>query len=483
MRRSLGCFALSLSLVVGCSSGNGGKGGVGGNGGGGGTPVVIPPDMATGAAGGGGAGGGGNGGGGGSAGADMTAPTSTDMATGPLDLAGIPLPDHDPTLHPPLPAFSNAKTNSPYTAPNVWTVVWTDPAAKYGDYGTQVNTFTSWMLGSAYWKTGTSEYGVGAGTAGGVIKIASAPPKTITDAQLQSLITKNVGITTGWPAKSANLIISFVIDPASTATTGGAQSCVYFDGYHSKTAAGIAYLVNAYCFLADGVTPDWDDLTVTISHEAAEATTDPDLNSNRVQIPGTTAVYEGGGETGDMCLAVNATIQATPTTSYMVQQLYSNATVAADNAAPTGPNTNPCVPSTDGPYFGAAFWSGDTSNSGQNQSVLAVTLASNGTGTGTFNIEPFEYDPSVGPIEFFVAGSFLPAGVTLDPDIAIRSDPSNPNGPPLGTRLWANAGSTIPIKVNFDSTYMNDGQPVQVLVVAETQSKRLNIWWASIQPK
>ena len=81
------------------------------------------------------------------------------------------------------------------------------------------------------------------------------------------------------------------------------------------------------------------------------------------------------------------------------------------------------------------------------------------------------------------------AGVTRDHNAGFQDqinevvNPSNPNGPPLGTRLWANAGSTIPIKVNFDSTYVNDGQPVQVLVVAETQSKRLNIWWASIQPK
>jgi len=118
---------------------------------------------------------------------------------------------------------------------------------------------------------------------------------------------------------------------------------VEFGGYHQKTQGGTPYFVNAYCYKKDGVTPDWDNLTVTISHEAAEAATDYDLGHNKVLIPGTQLPYIGGGEVGDMCLAVNKTVTSDTGKKYMVQRQYSDATAAKDNADPTGANVNPCL--------------------------------------------------------------------------------------------------------------------------------------------
>ena len=72
-------------------------------------------------------------------------------------------------------------------------------------------------------------------------------------------------------------------DPSISVTDilGQPAGCVTFDGYHSISQQGsVPYLVNAYCNDAAGM-PDWNDLTVTISHEAVEASTDWNLNVNR----------------------------------------------------------------------------------------------------------------------------------------------------------------------------------------------------------
>jgi hypothetical protein len=464
MLRSSAMFTLSLSvLAFGCSSGNGGHSG---NGGGGGSPVVIPPDMAVGTG-----GGGGTAGGGGSAGgnADMATTASTDMAKTPPDLAGLPPADHDPTQHAPELTMGTTFKQSTITAPNIWTVVWKGDAATTG---AKVQSFMTWMLTSDYWIKGNADYAVGAGTPGtNVIELTTAPPATITDAALASLIDKNVGVTAGWPAKSANLIISFVLNPNTTVTNGGASGCVDFDGYHYlSTTQRIPYLVNAYCMDTTTNMPDWDNLTVTISHEASEAAVDYNLQKNRVEISNGQP-YLGGGELGDMCLSLNAGITAPSGAVYQVQRLYSN-NVAIANVA------DPCLPSDGKAYFGASFY-GDT-GAGADVNTITVKRDSSGNGQATFNIEPFAYDSTVGPVRFYIYGPVVPAGVTFSPDVSRRPDPSNPNNI-LGAAIWGNPGSTTPITIKVDSTYVPDAQSprIELLIVAQTQDGRFNVWWAN----
>ena len=230
--------------------------------------------------------------------------------------------------------------------------------------GDEVNTFNTWMLGSDYWKTGLKDYGVGAGTAKGKLVLTTTPPATITDAKLQSLVTANIGKTAGWPTKNANTIISFVLDPKTVVTQGGQPaSCVQFDGYHSLTSTGkVPYLVNAYCNDAAG-NPDWNDLTVTMSHEAGEASCDYDLAHNKVEDSQTGQPYLGGGENGDLCLSLNASLAADATTTYVVQRLWSNSVAVANNA-------DPCLPVDTGTmWFGAGLLSGNT-----DPSIINVAL-------------------------------------------------------------------------------------------------------------
>ena len=425
-------------------------------------PPVITPDMATGdGTGGNGGTGGTGGGGGGTGGVGGGGGGMTSMDMGPMlpDLAGLPAPDHSPTEHPTLPTMGTTfSANSTIKNPEIWTVVWTGDDA----LGAKVNAFNTWMLGSDYWKNGLKDYGVGAGTAKGVIVLQNSPPPTmITDGQLQTIITQNLGVAgSGWPTKNANTVISFVLDPKTVDTSNGG-SCTVYDGYHGRTATGkTPYLVNAYCPDAN-MQPDWNNLTVTMSHEAAEAASDYDLNHNRVQASGGID-YLGGGEDGDMCLSLNASIAADASTTYLVQRLWSNSIAVANNG-------DPCIPVETGTqWFGAGLIG---------NSVINITRDSSGKASTPFKIEAWEMDPSFGPIGFYIVGSFLPAGVTITPNIAITTS----NGTQTGAVQYLNAGGTFNGTINVSSAYQPDGQPITMLIISRNETKtHYNIWWGML---
>lgn len=460
MRNSVLITSLAFAISsVGCSNGNNN-----GNGNG-------AADMATGSGNGGDmAGGGGSGGGGGGNG-------SADMTMGAMtpDLAGLPAPDHDPKQHPPEVTFNNYGTASTFKSPVIYTVVWAGMTQTNGkDTGAVMQSFTDDMLKSDYWFNGVKEYGVGKGQAASkVITLPGPVPTTIADSDLQKIITDNLG-KTDWPAANdPNALIQFVIDPKTTVSNGNAQGCRDFGGYHANSGGpfggGVAYAVVVYCYLSGTTTPDFDNLTVAASHEAGEAMTDYNQHGNSA-VDGQGFPFLGGGEDGDLCVELNAK-QTFASGTYMVQRLYSNAIAMANSG-------DPCIP-TDAAWFGAAFDSGDTTNPNE----LKVTL-SGGTGQGTFKVLPFAYDSSVGPVAFYVPKSLVPAGVTFDPDFAAGVDPKTGMAAP-GQPIYANPGSTVTIKVKFDSSYQKPGPlsppAVQLLIVARTaDKKRYNLWWSDI---
>jgi hypothetical protein len=213
--------------------------------------------------------------------------------------------------------------------------------------------------------------------------------------------------------------------------------------------------------------PDWDNLTVTMSHEAGEASGDWDLQHNRVVDSSTQQPYLGGGELGDLCLSLNASIAADATNTYMVQRLWSNSVAVADNA-------DPCLPAdANTKWFGAALDSG-----GSDPSIINVTRDASGKGSTSFKIDAFEYDSSFGPIGFYVIGSLLPTGVTMTPNIAINVDAS---GNQTGAVAYANAGGVYTATVNVDATYTGGGEPITVLIISRNETKtHYNIWWGTL---
>ena len=180
----------------------------------------------------------------------------------------------------------------------------------------------------------------------------------------------------------------------------------------------------------------------------------------------------GGGETGDNCIAMNVSIKATATDTYMVQRIFSDAAAAAGNKPfcldPVDPNSK---------FWGTALYSGGT-----NDNAISISRTG-GKGSATVKFEPFSYDPNFGAMSFYVVGSLLPKGVTLTPDIARRADPANPGGT-LGMRAYGLPGSTTMVTFNVDSTFTGVGTVNPILIIAQTPDRsNLSIWWASLTVK
>jgi hypothetical protein len=434
MPRSYAVVFVSFALVsIGCGDSNG--------------PGVIAPDLSN-------------------ESVDML----PDLLPGPPDLYGLPPADHDPTLHPPMPTMTNVGQTT-VTAPEVWTVIWNSGATTYGP---KIDKFLTTMFASDYWKNGMKEWGVVGGVNKGLLVINAPPPATLQQTDFSQIINQNLG-KNGWPTAGTNTIISFVLDPSTTIVNGGkAESCVLYDGYHYMTLMGVRYLVNAFCKDSSG-TPDFDELTITISHEVAEAASDWDLRHNRVVDSVTGAPYLGGGENGDMCLVLDAKLTATTGEVYQVQRLFSNVIAKMNGSVDCcqDPNSPPL------PYFGAGLWSGLT-----DQSLIEIARVS-GRGQVAIKIEPFAYDPNqtiFGPVGFHVVGSQLPKGVTLTPDIARRPDPNNP-GQILGMRAWGVPGSTTMVTVTVDNTFpaASVGSPIPFLIVAYDYNRTIfNNWWGTL---
>jgi hypothetical protein len=372
-----------------------------------------------------------------------------------LDLTVAPdlmFPNRDPSNHPQLPQVDNLGGDT-LSAPNVWTIVWPGDEA----LGAKANTFVRGMLGSDYWTGSLGEYGVGAGTANGVYVMPSTAPKTIDD----STFTKTVkSVVAALPTPvDGNTILAFIIPKSSTSTMGGGMGCQDYGGYHSQTkaatgsTANIAYAVNLQC--DDPTLSPFDALTDVMSHELAEASTDPfprsapgwaDYNDNGA---------DSGGEIGDLCVFLDTHITVMlndgdageDTETYNVQRLYSQK-VAKTGAA------DPCVPAPSTPYFNAAL----------DPSDINITLDTSGNGNGMMKLEPYAYG-AVGPITWQIYG--------LDGS-GVSANPSK------GT---ANAGETIRINYTANSTAKQTGGVGFLMVETQTSDGVINEWFGSISVK
>jgi hypothetical protein len=373
-----------------------------------------------------------------------------DMSQPAYDLTPPPdlsYPDRDPTAHPDLPQVTNFM-GPVLDAPEIWTVVWQGDEA----LGDKVQRFMSWMLQSDYWTQSLSEYGVHAGVAKGVIVLPSSAPATIDDTAIKMLV-KSVITKLPEPINS-NSVISFIIPEKSQSTMGGGGTgCQDYGGYHAqtRTAAGastsIAYMVNLQC--SGGAPTIFEYLTEVLSHEAAEASTDPFPFSAPGWSNDTVAV---GGEIGDLCVDLVTTLQAdfndadagtSSSEKYTVQRLYSQVRAAKEN-------TDPCVPAPTTPYFNVAIEPIDST----------VKLDATGNGSGVILIEPYAYG-DVGPITWTLYGTGMVAGLTVSPK--------------TGTAL---AGQTI--RVDVSATTQAKGQQLPLVIEGMTADGTLNEWYGSL---
>ena len=188
----------------------------------------------------------------------------------------------------------------------------------------QIDGFFDFIVTSQYLDM-LAEYSVdgtaiGHGRRAQSVTVAGSEPGTVTagvrdvtDAQIQTALAGWIGDGTVTGVTANTLYFVFLPPNVSSTMADGSKSCAAFCGYHNSTGntyyAVIPYVTCAGCTFPGGML---DTLTEIISHELAEAITDPGLN----------AWYDSasGNEIGDICNR-----QTVRLGDYLVQTEWSNA--------------------------------------------------------------------------------------------------------------------------------------------------------------
>ena len=358
--------------------------------------------------------------------------------SGPADMTVVPDLARGAIDHPPLWRLQHTSSAQVQTAPEVWTVVWQGDEA----FGADVADFLDWMLHSDYWKDTMGEYGIGEGKSMGVIVIPSAAPALIGDAMLAGISTMLV--SSGQITGNANTQVSFFPPSTSKVSDQGSASCSEFLGYHyhgSNSADAVAYSITARCIGTPGQV--LDGVTDTLSHEVAEAATDP-IPDNREGIFDASPRQQ---EVADLCeFGLDMPIDVPPDAMhpagrrYWVQRLYS------DKLAAQG-NVDPCLPYPwDHPYWNVAI------------DPPTILGAAGSSAPITARLDVFAYG-DVGEIRW------------------LASSGSADVQPPEGT---AHAGDTIPITITPLDT-LRSGQVVEIDFISESAKAGSQLWFGYVK--
>ncbi|MEO8876811.1 MAG: hypothetical protein ABI461_14555, partial [Polyangiaceae bacterium] len=233
-------------------------------------------------------------------------------------------------------------------------------------YQAQLETYLHQLATADYWTTATGQYGIGALTVGDSIVIADAPAANITSQDVDDLMKQVASGTValqgdaGAPVTPDSNTIYAVFYPTSTIINEGApgyDSCKAFGGYHADTtitgssgAINFTYALVPRCpdfYAGEGLT-GVDEVTAGLSHELAEAATDPFSETKAAYLGADDdhkvwAVVLAASETGDMC-SWEVPSTALPTgVTLQTSRIWSNTAAKAGH--------DPCVPAPSDPYF------------------------------------------------------------------------------------------------------------------------------------
>jgi hypothetical protein len=331
------------------------------------------------------------------------------------------------------------------------------------------------------WAQQTSEYGVGPLTILPTISIPGTPPATLDDNSgapppFEATLASNTsGSDPAWGAADPSTIYLFLL-PQGTQVNSGGLCCdpdVGYFGYHGEAPVGssnVAYAVICNCpdFVEAPLTA-LDDVTTTVTHELAEAATDPFYVDQPAfaQEDNAHVIWEVGsfgGEVADMCQDNSDSNYTPPGSTYMVQRSWSNAAAKAGK--------NPCVPvPATGPYFNAY-----------------PTLPDMVTLTGGNALD------NAGSV--VTEGVKIPIGGTKTIDVVLHSD-----GPTSGPwqvtvqDLTEFSGGKAATKVSLDAASGSDGDvlhlTIKVLgvdssfggegfVLSSTLGQQQNLWFGAV---
>jgi hypothetical protein len=263
-------------------------------------------------------------------------------------------------------------------SPSLVTVSW----SMDGDAGTW-EAFDDAVGSSAYWKTITKEYGVGPASSGGHVRIATAPPTTMTNLDVDALVSSNAG--GAWPPATANTVYVVYLPPSTTLylngepDAGGVDVCNGGTGaFHTETQSSAR---NVYAVVAQCPGAQVTDVTYAATIELAEAVTNPHpfTNPGYVGFDLDHVAFElltgFQDEIADGC-KTSAPPYATSETgfTYTVARSWSNASAASGH--------DWCVPSV-GTYYNATILQPAA------EQTVGVDLTPLGTGSGTVSTRGF----------------------------------------------------------------------------------------------
>ena len=215
------------------------------------------------------------------------------MAINPIQI--VPL-HGEPLAAPVKAAKLTYRGGALLSAVQVTTIFWgpawdQDPLAGIAQ---RVNDFFSFILVSPLLDH-LGEYSVPGATIGhgalmGRRALASTPPSSVADAEIQQVLQQAIGT----PIPPDSLYFLY-LPPGVTVNLSGSASCTSFCGYHSEVGGRLFYAVMPYpdCSGCSGGLTALDALISTSSHELCEAITDP--------VPGEGWYDDANGEIGDIC--------------------------------------------------------------------------------------------------------------------------------------------------------------------------------------
>ena len=225
--------------------------------------------------------------------------------------------------------------------------------APFGDTSCPaLRTFDDFIVKSDWWHQTMTGFKVFDGTSGGYRELKdTVSGQSIADADIQQMIIDAVA-QGALPKPDAQTLYALYFPASTQISLFGSSSCVEFLGYHSSVFVGAvdaAYAVMPLCKAANAIATR-EQLTVTASHEFAEAASDPHPGHDPAYYLTTNDAWAAslgastaGGENGDVCIfAPNWTEGA-----YKVQPIWSNQAAKESR--------DPCQPSPTGTlYYGAA---------------------------------------------------------------------------------------------------------------------------------
>ena len=293
---------------------------------------------------------------------DSGLPETPDEDTGGPEVDNGAPSDVYPAPHPAFPTLTNAAGGDVLKTPKVYLTYY--PGY---EFGTQMQTFAKNVGATGYWSKAVSEYGVGAITYVDTKELTGeTAPTDISDKQIETFFaTKIAAGAFGTPDTNTIYTIFFPRTTTITLAGGGlggsSKSCSSFGGYHSDVAVDVGGTTSNYAFAvlptcaSFGGMSAIDSLSGSLSHEWAEASTDPFPSTNS----GGDSTYSGvdndhviwnvlgGAENGDLCAQRgDAFFKSEVGFDFVVQSCWSNA------AAKKG--GDPCAPKFPGVYFNAA---------------------------------------------------------------------------------------------------------------------------------